>query len=224
MNFPVHGFEYTADIVFCVEATAAMASQLDEVKAQILAFPDALAEKMEECDKQLGSFRVKLVVFRSLGTDGDALSETSFFSLPEERAAFSRAVNALEARGGGEAVSALEAIAVALRSDFAEGAKRRQVIVPFCTSSVQPLGAAKASPDYPVGLPDDIVQLASAWEGDGEPYNPTYLPRAGRLLAFVPATAPWTEMETWNRYWPLYLSSDDADAAEIAFDLIVGAI
>ncbi len=92
---------YDVDIVFCVDGTGSMGPVIGEVKERMADFPRMLSEEMEEADKPVGQLRVKLVTFRDLNVDEDALTETGFFTLPEQMPDYLEAVNNLEAHGSG---------------------------------------------------------------------------------------------------------------------------
>ena len=90
-----------------------------------------------------------------------------------------------------------------------------------------PLGERMGCPNYPSDLPKTIAQLGSWWEGTDQTLCSTYQRKAGRLVAFVPETEPWTSMKAWNRYWPAFSQAgtglSDIDIQQ-AIDLLVGSI
>ncbi|MBQ7563289.1 MAG: hypothetical protein IJT16_04790, partial [Lachnospiraceae bacterium] len=119
------------------------------------------------------------------------------------------------------------AIALALKSDWTTGgSKRRHAILVFSDAPALPLGDRKNCAGYPDGMPADIAELGSWWEGTTQTLSGSYQAKAGRLVAFVPNAEPWTEMQAWNRYWPAF-SPAGTGLAEVdiqsAIDLMVGS-
>ena len=196
--------EYNVDIVMCIDATGSMGDVIETVKANALTFHEQFQAVMEENDKYVDTLRIKVIVFRDYGRDGDgAMAESEFFTLPEQSADFSAYVNAIEARGGGDIPeNALEAIALALKSDWTTApGKKRHVVLMFTDAPALPLGARKDSPNYPADMPADLGALGAMWEGDDQESISSYNVTAGRMVVFAPNAEPWTEMQFWNRYW-----------------------
>ena len=220
--------EYCVDIVMCIDATGSMSPIIEEVKGNAISFYQRFIEAMEENDKEVEKLRIKVIVFRDYGADAVPMQESAFFELPEQNEDFRAFVNAIEATGGGDGPeNALEAIALALKSDWTTGgSKRRHAILVFSDAPALPLGERAGSANYPSGLPESIAQLGSWWEGTDQTLSSTYQAKAGRLVAFVPNAAPWTDMQAWNRYWPAFSPAGtglpDVDI-QSAIDLMVGS-
>lgn len=220
--------DYNVDIVMCIDGTGSMSPIIEEVKANALSFYQKFVDAMEEADKTVDALRIKVIVFRDYGVDSEPMQESAFFNLPEENAAFQSFVNGIVATGGGDIPeNALEAVALALKSDWTTGgSKRRHAILVFSDAEALALGARAGSPSYPAGMPADLAQLGAWWEGTDQSLSSTYQPKAGRLVAFVPNAAPWTELQAWNRYWPAFSKAgaglNDVDI-QSAIDLLVGS-
>ena len=220
--------EYCVDIVMCIDATASMTPIIGEVKANAISFYQRFVEAMEENDKEVETLRIKVIVFRDYGVDEEPMVESGFFVMPDQNEDFRAFVSGIEAIGGGnEPENALEAIALALKSDWTTGgSKRRHAILVFSDASALPLGERAGSPKYPADMPADIAQLGAWWEGTDQTLSSNYQPTAGRLVAFVPNASPWTEMQAWNRYWPAFSPAgtglSDVDI-QSAIDLMVGS-
>ncbi|MBQ9910086.1 MAG: VWA domain-containing protein [Lachnospiraceae bacterium] len=220
--------DYNVDIVMCIDATGSMAHIIDEVKENALSFYQKFVDSMEENDKDVAQLRIKVIAFRDYGCDSKPMEESEFFNLPEQNEAFRSYVYGISATGGGDlAENALEAIALALKSDWTTGgSKRRHAILVFTDAPALPLGARAGSASYPAGMPASIAELGAWWEGTDQTLASNYQPKAGRLVAFVPNAEPWTELQAWNRYWPAFSAAGtglaDVDM-QSAIDLLVGS-
>lgn len=220
--------EYYVDIVMCIDATGSMAPIIDEVKNNAMSFYQRFIDAMEETDKEVAQLRIKVIAFKDYGCDPDPMVESEFFVLPEQNDAFKTFVSNIRASGGGDIPeNALEAIALALKSDWTTGgSKRRHAILMFSDAPALPLGERASSASYPTGMPSDIAELGAWWEGTSQELGSTYQAKAGRLIAFVPNAEPWPDITTWNRYWPAFSPAgtglEDVDI-QAAIDLMVGS-
>lgn len=225
------GMDYYVDIVMCIDATGSMSPILSEVKNNALSFHQKFIDSMEENDKDVAQLRIKVIAFRDyIGNKFEPMVESEFFELPNQNEEFKDFVSNIKARGGGGdgPENALEAIALALKSRWTTlGSKRRHVVLVFSDAAALELGKRADCPGYPTDLPKTLAELGSWWEGTDQSLSSTYQPKAGRLVAFVPKAKPWTELQTWNRYWPAFspagtgLNNVDIQAA---IDLLVGSI
>ena len=139
---PVGGQGYCVDIAMLIDATGSMSPIINEVKENAMAFCTRFHEVMEVMGKNVDELRIKVIPFRDYAYDGaQAMEDSGFFSLPEQNDAFRDYVSSITATGGGdEPESALEAMALAMRSDWTtKGAKRRHVILVFTDASAVPL-------------------------------------------------------------------------------------
>ena len=128
------------DIVFVIDATESMQPLIDKVKSLTLSFREELERGLEKNKRRIHNLRSKVIVFRDYYVDDKyAMEESRFFILPEEKQDFHNFVSKIRAGGGGdEPESGLEALALALRSDFVkEGKKKRHIIVLFTDASAQ---------------------------------------------------------------------------------------
>jgi hypothetical protein len=180
------------DIVFCIDCTGSMSPVIEASKKLALGFQDVLNKALQEQQKSVDALRVKVVAFRDYFCDGEkSMSESRFFELPSEAADYAAFVDKLSPSGGGdEPESALEAFALAMRSDWSdEPGRKRRIICILTDASAHPL--EKASGSKPAGYPDDLPstfsQLADMWEG-------TMDDRARRLLIFAPEVYPWNQI------------------------------
>lgn len=141
---------YYVDVVMCIDATGSMDPILDEVRNTALTLNERFMQAMEDSGKRAEQFRVKVVVFRDYMIDSEPMKESDFFVLPDQKEAFKRFLDAIEATGGGdEPENGLEAIATALQSDWVqEGHKQRHVVLMFTDASALELGARKGCPNF----------------------------------------------------------------------------
>lgn len=197
---------YYVDVVMCIDGSARMSNVIDEVKLRVLSFGNDYIEAMSEVDNTVKELRIKVIVFREFGKEGKAIEESKFFAFPAEAAEFTEFVRNIQAVGGGETSSnALEALALAIKSDWTtKGHRRRYGIMMFSNGGIVPFGAHKDHPDYPHGMPKDFDSLYNWWEGWDNTFKGTYVPRFAKFIAFVPYMSPWTDMMIWNRYWPIF--------------------
>jgi hypothetical protein len=195
--------QYAVDIVLCVDATASMGPTLNNVKHSALSFPNRLAQEMAKKGRGISSLRLKVIAFRDYGDRADdAMSESPFFRVPADLDQFEKTVRALRPDGGGDVPeSGLEALALALDSDWETGLdKRRHVVVMFTDASAHPLGDPRqtAAATYPRSVPGSLEALYQQW-GTGQSRNALMENSAKRLLMFAPEDYPWTDIaDDWN--------------------------
>ena len=220
--------DYCVDIVMCIDGTGSMSPIINEVKNNAMSFYQKFIDAMEESDKEVSQLRIKVIVFRDYICDSEPMRESEFFVLPDQNSEFRNFVSGIEACGGGDRPeNALEAIAMALKSKWTtSGAKRRHTVLVFSDAPALEIGARAGCPGYPTDLPRSIAQLGAWWEGTDQTLTSTYQRKAGRLVAFVPNASPWTELTSWNRYWPAFSPAGtglaDVDI-QAAIDLLVGS-
>lgn len=194
---------YAVDIVLCIDTTASMQPILDNVKASALTFPGRLMQEMADKGRRIRSLRLKVVAFRDFGDRADdALSETEFLSVPAKVDEFERTVGALRPDGGGdEPESGLEALAVAMRSEWETGLdRRRHVIVVFTDAPAHRLGdpRQRGATGYPSSIPGSLDELF-AWWGHAQQRGARMENSAKRLLLFAPEVYPWADIaDDWN--------------------------
>jgi hypothetical protein len=192
---------YNVDIVMCIDGTASMAPIIDEVKKNALDFYQKFVASMEKTRRNVGQLRIKLIVFRDYGCDTNPMEESEFFTLPDQKEEFDKKVKEIEAQGGGDLPeNALEAIALAMKSDWTqEGNRRRHVILVFTDASALPLGERAGEASYPEGMPKSFDELHDWWHGYDQNFISKYQTRAGRLVVFAPEAEPWSDLVNWNR-------------------------
>lgn len=194
------GLTYNVDIVMCIDCTGSMVGLLDTVKANALKFYPDLKDRCEAKGKEISALRIRVIGFRDLGYDKDkAIVDSGFLAIPEQEDKFKELVSSFVASGGGpEPESGLEALAMAINSDWThEGDKRRHVIVVWTDASTHLLGeTGKDNPQYPSEVPANFDELTDWWEDEqGGKMNRS----SKRLVIFAPDASSWTEIGlNWN--------------------------
>ena len=219
-HFDMEDMKTNVDIVLTIDATKTMWSVWEMLESEALSFYDKLI-KMVEADgmKSIGQLRVKVIWFRDFYYSGDyAYGESDFFKLPDDNENFRKYIaNMRLCASGPEEESSLEALAMAMRSDFEQGGTfRRHIIVLFTDAASHPLEdygrlcieASKrgCKPTiYPVGMPKSLDELISIWNDDkysaeqdldGACDKLSRLDKTGRrLILYTPDEYPWTDIE-----------------------------
>lgn len=113
-----------ADIMFVLDCTASMKGEIDAIRDAFIAFAESIQSDGVRARVGLVEFRDRLIdeEHRALMFDGEPFTS--------DPAAFRREVSSLRASGGGdEPESSLDAILLALRQPYAEGANKVLVLV-----------------------------------------------------------------------------------------------
>lgn len=167
--------------------------------------------------------RVRVVAFRGFSIEPRGLEVSEFFELdvPSDFARFELFLNGLDVNGfEDENSSALEALAVAMKSEWTDkGDVQRHIVVMFTDSSAPKIEErVGVVPEvFADEVPSSLVGLAEIWDGA----QSEKLKRSTRrLLIFGPETYPWNIIgDTWgNTIWlPSQAGKDlkDFDYSEI---------
>ena len=179
----------------CIDCTGSMGGLLDTVKINALKFYPDLKARCADKGKEISNLRIRVIGFRDLGYDGDrALTDSGFLTIPEQEEEFKETVKSFIATGGGpEPECGLEALAMAINSDWThEGDKRRHVIVVWSDASTHELGeSGKENTQYPKEIPANFDALTDWWEDEqGGKMNRS----SKRLILFAPDAKRWTEI------------------------------
>jgi hypothetical protein len=223
------GLTYKIDIVFCIDVTGSMQPFIDSVKSHVLSIPGELLYKFSAKGKTADQIRVRVVAFGDCKTDTNAINASPFFTvLPaEQNSEFDYFVSALRAHGGGEPKSGLEALSVALCSDWVlDGDRQRHMIFLFTDGLAHPLedrvGEIPAA--FASQIPSSIDKLTDGWEGGGQSasgFATTIRQPARRLVLFAPDMYPWPAIgDSWQQ--TVFLPSKAGDGlAEVEYDTIL---
>ena len=210
------GLQYHIDIVFCIDCTGSMGPVIDLVKEKVRKFPIDLKDALATKEKQVHELRIRVVAFRDLESDQDALEVSEFFMVEPstDSANFESFVSRLGASGGGdEPESGLEALAIAMCSDWTDhGDKQRHLIVMFTDASAHKLESriGEIPSQFTDVVPADINGLTDNWDGG----QATKLKKAARrLIIFGPDAYPWNEIsDAWGQ--TVYLPSQAGKGLE----------
>jgi hypothetical protein len=210
------GLQYHIDIVFCIDCTGSMGPVIDLVKEKVRKFPIDLKDALAKKEKQVHELRIRVVAFRDLDSDSDALEVSEFFMVEPstDSGNFESFVSRLGASGGGdEPESGLEALAIAMGSDWTDkGDRQRHLIVMFTDASAHKLesriGAIPSQ--FTDVVPADINGLTDNWDGG----QATKLKKAARrLIIFGPDAYPWNVIsDVWGQ--TVYLPSQAGKGLE----------
>jgi hypothetical protein len=181
------------DIVFCIDVTGSMTPIIDAVKANALRFYDDVQTNLTDKGKNVDELRVRVIAFRDFAADGEsALLESPFYRLPAEQGGFSDFVNGLVAEGGGDAPeSGLEAVSLAVNSEWTtRGDRRRQVVVVWTDQPAHPLNPAVVPAELQARVPADFSALTDLWEDTQGPLGAS----SKRLILFAPDGPGWSDI------------------------------
>ena len=180
-----------------------MSPVIDLVKETVRKLPHDLKDEYAKKDKVVDTLRIRVIAFRDFAADADAMQASEFFTVEpgSDLAKFETFVNGLSASGGGdEPESALEALSIALSSNWThEGDRQRHVIIMFTDASAHKLESrvgevSEAFKDQVVASLDD---LTDRWDGG----QTVRLKKAARrLLIFAPDAYPWNIIgDAWGQ-------------------------
>ena len=178
----------------CIDCTGSMGGLLDTVKNNALRFYPNLSARCKDKGKEIAELRIRAIAFQDFAFDGNnAIKDTGFLDIPGKENEFKTFVSGLYPDGGGdEPESGLEALAMAINSDWTTGGdKRRHVIVIWSDASTHPLGVGKDNAIYPNNMPTDFDELTDWWEDD---QSGKMNKQAKRLVIFAPDSSAWTEI------------------------------
>lgn len=222
----MQGFEHHVDMALCIDITGSMRPVMDAVKRNALTFYADIAAALREKDKSIAKLRVRVIAYRDFYHDGEmALQASDFFTLPEDSEAFEHFVSDLNPDGGGdEPESGLEALALAIKSDWTRaGQRQRHLIVVWTDASAHPLervGILRPAA-YPPAMPANLNELTDLWAGQELYFS------AKRLILYAPDSHPWNVIGAGHGGWEntiWYPSKAGSGLDELSYKEIVNAI
>ena len=222
---PSQGLKYNVDIVMCIDCTGSMRDLLDTVKTNALKFYPDLQARCDAKGKEISELRIRVIGFRDFYADGaNAIQDSGFFNIPDQESKFKSFVNGLAPIGGGdEPENGLEALAMAINSDWTTGGdKRRHIVVVWSDASTHPLGLDKCKNEYyPQNMPKDFNELHDWWndaQGGKMDFN------AERLIVFAPDANAWTEIGINWEHTIHHPAKAGTGLADVDYETIMAAI
>lgn len=178
------------DIVMVIDNTGSMGETMDMVKNNALNFSEDLKEACMERHRNIKALHLQVISYGDLYEA--PFIKSKIFSLPEDENAYKTFVNDLELTYGGDGPeSGLEALAMAIQSEWHESAYRtRHVIVLYTDANTHPLDFEYSTMKfYPKGMPKNFRELTDMWNKMDK--------EAKRLLLFAPSDED--SDEDWNK-------------------------
>ena len=224
------GLSYKIDIVFCIDVTGSMQPVIETVKSNTLKFSDDLTRTLDAKGKVADQIRIRIVAFGDCQADTNPLNASPFYTVlpPEQTSDLNTFVSALSANGGGdEPESGLEALAVAMASDWVQdGDRQRHIIVMFTDASAHRLEdrIGDVPSAFASQIPSSIDKITDGWEGGGQSASgvaTTLRQPARRLVLFAPDMYPWPAIgDSWDQ--TLFLPSKAGEGlAEVEYQTIL---
>ena len=220
----------TCDIVVCLDVSYSMRNRLGDIKKLITEFAGDLGRFAENYGVEVPQTRTKVITFADSREDPESLQASPFFVTSETKGArkLDTYLEHIEARDNQRAIhrSGLEALSVAMASDWVqEGDRQRHIIVMFTDASAHRLEdrVGNIPTPYAAQIPTSLDELTNIWEGDhNQSRITTGLKRnSQRLMLFAPDTYPWPTIgDNWSQ--TLFLSSEAGEGlAEVEYDTIL---
>ena len=195
--------EYCVDIVVCIDLTSDMHIFIEEFKEKAINFYESFIDAMEENGHEISQFRIRVIGFGDTVSGVKSIVDSGkFFLLPDEKKEFGCFVRSLPGikLQYSFANIGLEAIEMAMKSDWTNaGDRQKHVILMLTSSAVYKNREKSGNPSCPEGMPVDLDELARWWK-NGVP-NGSFNPKSGRMAVFAPEAYPWSDMMSWNRCW-----------------------
>jgi len=205
--------ECYVDLVLCIDATGDMDKTIEDVKNSAKCMRTKILEAYSKADRNIAIFRIKVIAFRDYYHDGDkAMMVSDFFAMPDQINEFDSYISSICADGGGdEPESALEALAIAMKSDWNDiGARRRQFIMLWTNAPAHKLEEAygsKIPENYPKDMPVNLTELSNIWHNKQSESGKK--PDIRRLFLFAPDVYPWSTIGTeWDETIWIPLNED----------------
>ena len=189
--------------MFCLDCSGSMGPVVGLVQDHVLRISSDLFDAYKNKEKHINELRVRIVAFRDLANDLNSLEVSKFFLIDPstDREDFKSFLNRLEPSGGGdEPESALEALAIAVSSEWTDkGDRQRHIVVVLTDASSHRLEdrVGNVPVDYADSFPKSLDELTDVWDGG----QAVKLKRsARRLIIFGPDAYPWnTISEAWGQ-------------------------
>ena len=194
-------FKKNMDFVLCIDATGSMVMPIEALKNNLFKWRDKVCDEFyRQYDLGIGEIRFKIIAFRDYASDQEPMQESRFFVLGREDEELKRFVNGLTAEGGGDRPeNALEALALAAKSDWLDDMLRYHVVMMLTDAPALEFGARKDCNNYPSDMPKNIKEFEELW-CSSVPHS------SRRLIVFAPEHESWDELRETDScacmFWP----------------------
>ncbi len=214
------GLTYNADIVFCIDVSGSM-KLFSSLTRELSRFYEAYFHACEKYGKNINELRVRIIKFKDIYYDGkDSIRTTDFFLIPEEKHLLSKELENIVFEGGGEfEENGLEALDLAMNSDWNfSGNRRRHIIVLWTDSGAHTLEKSKKykPKHYPLNVANSLGELTDRWD--------EFHDNAKRLILFAPSHSPWEEIGASWENTIFYPSKAGDGLTEVEFDEIISCL
>lgn len=182
------------DIVMCIDDTGSMHDLIGMVRDNATSFCEDLSAYCKEHHRNVVSSRIKVVKFGDLTEK--PLEESPMYEIQTQRPDFLAYMSKLDYvpdSGGDNPESGLEALAMAMQTDWRSSAKRlRHIIVLYTDAEAHPLEerVGEAEGNYPANMPRSLKELENLWDSMNQD--------ARKLILFAPDEEPWNDIEEWT--------------------------
>lgn len=204
------------DIVFVVDMSLGHDGFLKSFRKNFPGFLSRLQDKLTSNKRISSTLRVKITWFRDFYFDGsEAYGESPFFLYPNEKDKIESFISTLRCAGGGDLPeSSMEALTLALRSDFSQvGDIKNHIVILVSDEEAHPLQnytklakialrQGRVPIQYPPHMPGSVGVFGDAWiNHDPEGYfgtnnEHTKLDFSGKWLFLgTPCCYPWDDIE-----------------------------
>ncbi len=231
---------YKIDICFVIDATGSMHPIIDQVKEQASQLHEKIVNGLKESNKNVSELRLKVIDFADFGFEqDDAIHQSNFFTIDQidnfkECLASIKIEDARGGRGGDEPENGLEALYLAMNSDWTplpRGEKGRHIIVLFTDASPLALGERDGSIGYcKDDYPADIEELSSVWHEKEPDQGGTKLTpiscKNKRLILYVPegeGERSWQPVTQWEQTTTSFVNAAEG-LQNVSIDAILAEI
>jgi len=180
---------YNLDIVLCIDATGSMDDIISTVKYRSKNFYTDLKAEMKRFDKFTDNIRIRSIAYSDKCSIG-GLIESPFCRIPSQINEFKSQISRIEASGDAE--TALEALSLAIHSDFTfRSHNSRQIIVLITDDNAEyDLTESDCISSYNGRIENSYIDLFHKWRT---------VNANARLVLMANRVGWWTKI---NREWP----------------------
>ena len=213
MPFRNQGFAFNVDIVMCIDVTNSMRPLINTIKEAALTLPATFLAAMDDVGKHVDSVRFKVIAFGDYNYSENPMAESELFTA-DQAGEFEAYVNNLVLSGGGDIPeNALEALALAFKSDWCKGgSKRRHVTILFTDAPALPLGERADCANYPTGMPASLAELMDWYSVPSHTDGLKLEQKAKRLILYAPYEEPWDDLSDMETVIYTPINSADGDS------------